>query len=503
METITVQVGGLLLCLLAALKLLPSKSKGYILENKVVHARLLPVDSKHAFVYPTICLLVPLDALEKRELDLCGGVVFGYGGLWGRLTGLRPTPYLTTLKGTIRHKLEGVLSSHGFEKEDLDDAWMMTMPSFLGFEGINPLTVYFCYKPNGVFWLTVLEVHNTFGENHVYILEVGKNEETPPKGFDHQWAFRRAFHVSPFNDRPSSAPPLPAVRVHLHLDNPADPASPGPLKLTALLKPESARPLSTVALLSTLARYPLGLLLAFPRILYNAYILHYQKRLDVFIRPEPKPSWGTTGRIGGVKWLPEGIFDAYARRRNEAFLSQRVEETNTTVRLVAGDPLAPEMIFTPRISEKNAEELIIRYTTPKFFSILFSAPSAKHALLMGSTSEALFTVSDEDIFLRVYRPLASSLPMSRRQRLRANPIPFSISFVIPNQHPLDASGNKLISYAILWVMQTMDDVESAIFRFLKARTVHDNEPWYREQWQRAGNAPVKRVYELGSVRSLV
>ncbi len=198
MDTFTVQVAGLLLCLLAALKLLPAKSKGYILENKLVHARLLPVESKHAFVFPTFCLLVPLDALENRELDLCGGAVFGYGGLWGRLTGLRPSSYLTTLKGTIRHKLEGVLSSHGYEKQDLDAAWLMTMPSFLGFEGMNPLSVYYCYKPDGVFWLTVLEVsalffhvfayrprqqvHNASGQKHVYILEVGKNEETPSKG---------------------------------------------------------------------------------------------------------------------------------------------------------------------------------------------------------------------------------------------------------------------------------------------------------------------------------
>lgn len=28
----------------------------------------------------------------------------------------------------------------------LDDAWMLTMPSYCGFEGINPLTVYFCYS---------------------------------------------------------------------------------------------------------------------------------------------------------------------------------------------------------------------------------------------------------------------------------------------------------------------------------------------------------------------
>ncbi|KAF8887202.1 hypothetical protein CPB85DRAFT_1258351 [Mucidula mucida] len=512
MDTFTVQVAGLLLCLLAALKLLPAKSKGYILENKLVHARLLPVESKHAFVFPTFCLLVPLDALENRELDLCGGAVFGYGGSWGRLTGLRPSSYLTTLKGTIRHKLEGVLSSHGYEKQDLDAAWLMTMPSFLGFEGMNPLSVYYCYKPDGVFWLTVLEVHNASGQKHVYILEVGKNEETPSKGFDHQWAFRRTFHVSPFNDlsgfyvvsiiRPVHPLRLPD-RHQLPLSLLFAYTFISTTPLTPNLPPESARPLTTVALLYTLARYPLALLLASPRILYHAYILHYHKRLDVFIQPEPKPSWGTTEHVGGIQWLPEGIFDAYARRRNEAFLRRRVEETKTTVRLVAGDPLVPEMVFAPRIPEKNTEELIIRYTAPKFFSILFSAPSAKHALLMGSTSEGFFTVSDEDMFLRVYQPLETSLPMSRRQHLRAHPMPSSISFVIPNQHPLDVSGNRISSYTILWIMQTMDDVESAMYRLLKARLVHGNEPWYREQWKRAGNAPEKHVYELGSVRSTI
>ena len=40
----------------------------------------------------------------------------------------------------------------------LEDSWMLTMPSFLGFEGINPLTVHFCYRVGGVFWVVVLEV---------------------------------------------------------------------------------------------------------------------------------------------------------------------------------------------------------------------------------------------------------------------------------------------------------------------------------------------------------
>ncbi|KAJ6457158.1 hypothetical protein C8R47DRAFT_172679 [Mycena vitilis] len=125
--------------------------RGYILENSVTHTRLFPVGSTHVFTYPTLSLLLSLNALEDHSLDLGRGWIFGYGGRWARLIGLRPAPYLTDNGGTIRQRLEKVLLDRGFGA-DLEDAWMMTMPSLkLGFEGINPLTVYFCYRPGGVF----------------------------------------------------------------------------------------------------------------------------------------------------------------------------------------------------------------------------------------------------------------------------------------------------------------------------------------------------------------
>ena len=134
------------------------RTQGYLLYNEVTHSRLLPAASAHAFTYPTLALLVSLDELESRRLDLGRGWVFGYGGRLGRLTGLRAAPYLAPGSGPIKQKLEGVLTLSGYPGGELRDAWMMTMPSFLGFEGINPLTVYFCYNLNGAFWLIVLEV---------------------------------------------------------------------------------------------------------------------------------------------------------------------------------------------------------------------------------------------------------------------------------------------------------------------------------------------------------
>jgi len=139
----------------------PSRSQAYILQNQVTHARLLPTKSAHSFTYPTLSLLLSLNALEDHALDLGKGFVFGYGGLWGRLTGVRSSPYLTGQGSwSIRNKLEHILTNRGFMDDGvvLDDAWMMTMPSLLGYEGINPLTVYFCYKPGDELWLTILEV---------------------------------------------------------------------------------------------------------------------------------------------------------------------------------------------------------------------------------------------------------------------------------------------------------------------------------------------------------
>lgn len=134
----------------------------YILQNQVAHIRLLPRSSKHSFVYPTLSVLVSLSALESKQLDLWRGWLFGYGGTWGRVTGLCPSGYLysdTSDKRSIRGKVVDVLEQHGYTGGELDDAWLMTMPSFLGFEGINPLSVYFCYRrARNALWLVILEV---------------------------------------------------------------------------------------------------------------------------------------------------------------------------------------------------------------------------------------------------------------------------------------------------------------------------------------------------------
>ena len=137
-------------------------SHAYILLNNVHHSRLLPTSSKHSFSYPTLSLLLSLRALESHSLDLLGGYVFCYGGLYFRLTGVRPDGYFMPdskgkRKRSIMQKLMILLEERGIEGE-VEDVWMVTMPSYLGFEGINPLTVYFVYNSQGSCWLVILEV---------------------------------------------------------------------------------------------------------------------------------------------------------------------------------------------------------------------------------------------------------------------------------------------------------------------------------------------------------
>ena len=176
--------------------------RAFILHSTTSHARFLPADARHAFTYPVLSLLLPLSALESGRLSLLNGFLFSFGSIYGRILGMRSAGYLYDDGGSepsIRKKLVNALQDFGVQQaeEQMDDAWTLTMPSYFGFEGINPLTVYFCYrKGNQDLWIVVLEVrfssisrnasmtlvlqiHNTFGERHIHILEVGKNEEPP------------------------------------------------------------------------------------------------------------------------------------------------------------------------------------------------------------------------------------------------------------------------------------------------------------------------------------
>ncbi|KAA1474186.1 hypothetical protein DENSPDRAFT_823943 [Dentipellis sp. KUC8613] len=450
------------------------KSNAYILHCSVTHSRRLPEPSRHAFTYPLLAFLFSLSDLESGKLSLLRGYLFSYGGIFLRVVGIRASGYLYDDRGaetSIRTKLVKTLKRFDVgEAEDLTGVWMMTMPSFLGWEGINPLTVYFCYKNNtSGLWLTVLEVHNTFSERHVYILETGSNEGTPPQGhrcavrkswafrYDHQWTFPRTFHVSPFNDRlgtytvairpPSHQPsvfgiePLtssmsPAVRITLHPpqenapeDSPASTQKTS-LKLVASWKIKRAVPLTIVGLLDALARHPISLLMTTPRILYHAFILHYRRFLAVWRRPEMlpvAPDWGhfrNRNRLdndksrqtkgGGIAWQRPTIIENLAADVIYSFIARRAMELDMVVVLQAGDPSIPPREFSHEDDVPHPRRtLTISYLSPRFFTLLLLAPNARTALTLGGPQANRagdvfeFIVSDEVLFIELSGERAS------------------------------------------------------------------------------------------------
>ena len=154
----------------------------HLFKAKTSHARYLPTLSKHVFSYPVLYFGFDLDALESGALDL--GRYFGYRPEGWALTGLRPGGYLGKSGGkdhSIREKLNGLMVREGVSVEEVRKVYSVTMPEYCGVEGINPLTVHYGYKneeKDGIeLKVVVLEVHNTFGETHVYLLRTGVDED--------------------------------------------------------------------------------------------------------------------------------------------------------------------------------------------------------------------------------------------------------------------------------------------------------------------------------------
>lgn len=330
-----------------------------------------------------------------------------------------------------------------------------------------------------------------------------------------RWTMTKDFHVSPFNNRrgdycmtiselsppnvsekPIDAPPLPYVSIHLR--HHADSELP---TLTATLSATGSQPLTARNLLRSLTRQPFVLLLSMLRILYEAWILHYVKRMDVFGRPDPNPATPTwAGAAGGspqpsrgVGWLAPTWFERYARALVCDLLARRSEELGVRVTLVAGEPGQPDIIFSPL--RDYGEDLTIWYLSPALFSTLVMAPSMDHALLLGYHAERMFIPSSEALFLSMFDCSDSSTDndpahtLSLAQFLRSRALPLELlgsPFTIPRTHPLDPSSSLLrrarhVTYIAASHAQAA--VETWLYACVRARFVPGQEPWLR--WQRA------------------
>lgn len=92
--------------------------------------------------------------------------------------------------GGFRPDLTRFLANRGILLEADDRVLMLAHARTFG-HVFDPLTVFWCLRPDGEVRAVVFEVHNTYGERHAYLLD------TDERG---RGAVDKAFYVSPFND---------------------------------------------------------------------------------------------------------------------------------------------------------------------------------------------------------------------------------------------------------------------------------------------------------------
>jgi DUF1365 family protein len=146
----------------------------------VRHHRLRPRD--HAFAYPTYFLMLPLRTLRGAP---CAALARNRRGLLSfhdRDHGDGGADALAWLDGLLAG--EGIHDAQG-------EVWLHTYPRVLGYV-FKPVSFWYCHRLDGPLAAIVVEVNNTFGERHCYLL-AGED-----LAYGRELRARKVFHVSPF-----------------------------------------------------------------------------------------------------------------------------------------------------------------------------------------------------------------------------------------------------------------------------------------------------------------
>lgn len=149
---------------------------------EVRHKRLRP--REHAFRYRAWFVRAPLGALESSS----GNWLFGVNrrallSLWGGDHGAG---------SNTRQWIDSLLAQAGVKADG--DIWLHAFARVLGY-CFKPVSFWYCHRADGELAAVIAEVHNTFGERHVYLLADPSGQ---PLRHGAELHAGKSFHVSPF-----------------------------------------------------------------------------------------------------------------------------------------------------------------------------------------------------------------------------------------------------------------------------------------------------------------
>ena len=248
-------------------RLSPIAPRSAISYGQVAHWRGVP--REHSFAYPIFSFLLDLDELDSMSFR---SRLFGVNQ-WSVFS-IYNADYLSGY-GTLREKVERLLCQHGGISAPARIT-LITMPRFFGYI-FNPVSFFACFDCEDKVIALITEVHNTFGEAHIYPLVC------EPSSLPFAWKFPKEFFVSPFFDLrgeywlslESVADNL-SIRVDLHRD--------AQCVFSATLQ-GSSRPLTLGTLTRTIISYPFTSFLTMPRIHGQALQLFFRVGACPFEKP--------------------------------------------------------------------------------------------------------------------------------------------------------------------------------------------------------------------------
>jgi hypothetical protein len=134
-------------------------------DGAVVHQRLSP--RRHRLRYRLFQLLFDLDELPELDRTL---KLFGHNR--AGLFSFHDRDHLSGQRTPLRGQIEAMLAGAGIDVGG-GPIRVLCLPRMLGYV-FNPLSVFYCHRRSGELAAVVLEVNNTFGERHVYVVEAAR-----------------------------------------------------------------------------------------------------------------------------------------------------------------------------------------------------------------------------------------------------------------------------------------------------------------------------------------
>lgn len=248
--------------------------------GEVRHSRLRPAGN--AFVYRTYFLMLPMRHLAASGSAALARNRFAALSFYDADHGDGRSPAQGGALGWLDALLhsEGVLDASG-------EVWLHCYPRVLGFT-FKPVSFWYCHRQDGSLRAIVVEVNNTFGERHCYLLDAPR--------YGHELQADKVFHVSPFcpvegryRFRFMRSPDGSRTVARIDYDD-----AQGPLIQTSVSG--RLQPLNPASIRHALWGYPAMTLGVVARIHWQALKL-WTKRVPFFRKPKP-PALFTSRAIG-------------------------------------------------------------------------------------------------------------------------------------------------------------------------------------------------------------